>query len=50
MPNGLRVMLISNVKPGETVEPIDDDKTDEDIETESQWSDEGVFGSDLRKV
>ncbi|VDL58985.1 unnamed protein product, partial [Hymenolepis diminuta] len=33
LPNGIRVMLISNVKPGETVEPIDDDKNDEDIES-----------------
>ncbi|VDO05686.1 unnamed protein product [Rodentolepis nana] len=47
--NGIRVMLISNVKPGETIEPLDDNQNGVNDEIESQGSHEEVPEFDLRK-
>nr|CDS33164.2 nardilysin [Hymenolepis microstoma] len=47
--NGIRVILISNVKSGETIEPLDCNKDDVNDEIESQGSDGEVPEFDLRK-
>ncbi|KAM7533559.1 hypothetical protein Aperf_G00000119016 [Anoplocephala perfoliata] len=49
LPNGLRAILVSNVKPGEVVEPIEISRSDDNEEVGSQTGSEDVFESELRK-